>query len=75
MAGQQLEQSAAVTDPDKTLEYCENCRQETVHHVGIEIRTGDTSGEKTSSRGPYRISECTNCGVDDAVRAGSLNST
>ncbi|RBI59118.1 hypothetical protein DMJ13_23365 [halophilic archaeon] len=43
-------------------EFCENCAQETPHHVSIEIREESPKKENTEfSREPYRIVTCQTC--------------
>jgi hypothetical protein len=45
-------------------EYCPNCRRETHHSVSLEIRTeSHKDSNQEFSREPYRVSECSACGL------------
>ena len=50
-------------------EDCEDCDRETPHEVAIEMRTESAKAENAEfSREPYRVSECTVCGIETTTR-------
>lgn len=50
-------------------ERCRNCRRYTQHEVNIEIRTESNSVVNAEySREPYRVTECVECGTEEAER-------
>lgn len=57
------------TDPQDHQEHCVECGSETVHDIQIEIRTeSETSDAAGYSREPYRVSTCSKCGAETAIR-------
>ena len=54
---------------DSVRERCGECGSETAHRVRVEIRTESESAENARfSREPYRVSTCTECGVESVTR-------
>jgi predicted nucleic-acid-binding Zn-ribbon protein len=50
-------------------EPCEECGQETLHQVEVELRTESSKRENAEySREPYRVATCIQCGVTSAQR-------
>lgn len=57
------------SQPDAMREACNECGSETVHRIHVEIRTESKKEENAEfSREPYRVSTCTRCGVEAAIR-------
>lgn len=51
------------------FEFCESCEAETPHDVHIETQIESSKQENAEfSREPYRISVCTVCETESAVR-------
>lgn len=56
---------------DGMTEPCEQCGDETLHDVAVELRTENAETENARfSREPYRVSECRDCG---ATRTRRMN--
>lgn len=54
---------------DGFFQLCEHCGRETSHWVRVEIRTeSKTAANPAFSREPYRISVCSQCGEEEALR-------
>jgi len=50
-------------------EHCERCDRPTSHEIQVRILREAESGENAAfSREPYRISECTVCGLETTIR-------
>ncbi|SFR54582.1 DUF7835 family putative zinc beta-ribbon protein [Halogeometricum limi] len=59
------------TTPNSTerTERCTDCGRDTVHRVRVELREeGKNPDTAAFSREPYRISICSLCGVENALR-------
>ena len=55
--------------PNAMRESCDDCQSETLHDIQVEIRTESKKDENSEfSREPYRVSTCTRCGAESAIR-------
>jgi hypothetical protein len=54
----------------ETAEECPDCERETRHAVTVELRT-ETPGS-AFSREPYRVAECTVCGIETTTRMNDV---
>lgn len=52
--------------PEPIREWCPECERDTEHEVSLEVRE-ERTGDKYSNE-PYRVSECTECGLSNSTR-------
>ena len=54
---------------DGLTEYCDDCDNETLHEVSVQMKTESTKTENAEfSREPYRVAECQRCGTRSSQR-------
>lgn len=65
-----LRQNANSSAFGELTEECDDCERETLHEVSIELRTENP--EFVTSREPYRVTECRECGEVEEVRMNNV---